>query len=300
MRKVIIFALMVLFIIMSILSCQKKTETVVVDIKQGIDSVASADGVNIVYEVSGTGSPALIMVHGWSCDRGYWREQVKEFSADYTVVTVDLGGHGQSGLNRKTWCMHSYSEDVVAVVGKLGLDSVILIGHSMGGSVILEAALRLKGKVIALVGVDTFNDLTKKYTPEEMSAFLQPFEENFANTTRLFVHSMFGPHADSALQSEIINDMAASPREVGLGSFEQYFPYYFGNPISISMKKANLPVRCINSDKYATNLEAGRAMAKSFEVKIMSGIGHFVHLEDPVTFNRLLHETLDELKVLKK
>lgn len=300
MRNVIFFALMAFLIIMSISSCQKKTETAVVDIKQGIDSVASADGVNIVYEVSGTGSPALIMVHGWSCDRGYWREQVKEFSAKYTVVTVDLGGHGQSGLNRKTWCMHSYSEDVAAVVGKLGLDSIILIGHSMGGSVILEAALRLKGKVIALVGVDTYNDLTKKYTPEEMTAFLQPFEENFTNTTKLFVHSMFGQQADSALQSEIINDMAAGPREVGLGSFEQYFPYYFGNPISIAMKKANLPVRCINSDKYPSNPEAGRAMAKSFEVKIMAGIGHFVHLEDPVTFNRLLHETLDELTAVEK
>ncbi|MDH5743438.1 MAG: alpha/beta hydrolase, partial [Candidatus Aminicenantes bacterium] len=59
------------------------------------------------------------------------------------------------------WTMEAYGEDVVAVVNKLKLQEVILVGHSMGGYVILEAARRLPERIIGLVGVDTLNDFTQ-------------------------------------------------------------------------------------------------------------------------------------------
>ena len=54
-------------------------------------------------------------------------------------------------------------------------------------------------------------------------------------------------------------------------------------------------IRCINSDTKPTNVEAGRHYASSFEVAYMSGVGHFVMMEDPETFNRLLEETIQKL-----
>lgn len=59
--------------------------------------VPSADGIPVRYEVHGAGPPALVFVHGWSCDRDYWRGQVEHFAGRYRVVTVDLAGHGESG-----------------------------------------------------------------------------------------------------------------------------------------------------------------------------------------------------------
>ena len=96
------------------------------------DHVLSSDNVPIYYEVQGDGEPALVFIHGWCCDRSYWREQMGEFAQQYKVVTVDLAGHGESGLDRKAWTMSAFGEDVVAVVESLGLDKVVLIGHSMG------------------------------------------------------------------------------------------------------------------------------------------------------------------------
>src|SRR5690348_10214559 len=52
------------------------------------------DGIHVQYRVYGKGEPALVFIHGWSCDSNYWREQVPEFAKKYTVVTVDLAGHG--------------------------------------------------------------------------------------------------------------------------------------------------------------------------------------------------------------
>jgi len=59
--------------------------------------VLSKDGTPISYEISGTGEPALLFVHGWSCDARYWRVQVPHFSKKHRVIILDLAGHGHSG-----------------------------------------------------------------------------------------------------------------------------------------------------------------------------------------------------------
>jgi pimeloyl-ACP methyl ester carboxylesterase len=116
----------------------------------------SVDNIPIAYEVRGKGSPALVFVHGWSCNRGYWNAQLPPFSENHTVVAIDLGGHGESGLGRQSWTIYSFGSDVAAVVRKLGLQSVVLIAHSMGGDVIVDAARQLPGRVAGLVMVDTY------------------------------------------------------------------------------------------------------------------------------------------------
>ena len=97
----------------------------------------------------------LVFVHGWSCDSRYWRAQIPYFSQKYRIALVDLAGHGHSGFGRSNYTMGSFGEDVLAVVEALGAEKVILIGHSMGGIVIAEAARLMPEKVLGLIGVDT-------------------------------------------------------------------------------------------------------------------------------------------------
>jgi len=65
------------------------------------DFVTSADGIHIAYEAYGEGTPALVFVHGWSCDRSHWAAQLQPFSRQFKVVAVDLAGHGESHLGHK-------------------------------------------------------------------------------------------------------------------------------------------------------------------------------------------------------
>ena len=113
--------------------------------------VTSRDGIPLVFEVHGAGAPAVVLVHGWSCDRSYWNGQVRPLAARYRTVTVDLAGHGESGSGRRALTMAAFGEDVVTVVEQLGADQVVLVGHSMGGDVIVEAALGLGDRVAGLV-----------------------------------------------------------------------------------------------------------------------------------------------------
>ena len=264
-----------------------------------VDNAISADGISIAYEVRGEGEPALVFVHGWCCDRSYWNKQLPHFAEKYKVVSIDLAGHGESGLDRKEWTMGAFGEDVVAVINKLDLDQAVLIGHSMGGPVILEAARLMPKRVIGLVGVDTLQDFEFKYTQEQIDNWFTPLRADFVEDTRDFVRTMFTPNSDPALVEKIATDMSSSPPMVGLGALEGYFDFQ-NNEIIQVLKEVHAPITCINSDMDPTNVETNQHHSPSFKARIMSGVGHFNMMEDPETFNRLLEETIQEFVHMAK
>ena len=248
--------------------------------------VLSPDGVPISYLVEGSGDPALVFVHGWCCDSGYWKNQVPYFSKSYTVVAVDLAGHGESGIEREVWSTEGFGGDVVAVVEALELEGVIIVGHSMGGPVALEAARRLGDRVIGIVGVDTFQKLGVK-VPEEMAKnFIKPFEADFQGMTAGFVASMFLPGTDSALVAWVAGDMSSAPPAVGIGAMRANLAY---DPAP-ALEEISVPIYGINGSLFPVDIETGRQHAETFEVRIMEGLGHFPMLEDPEGFNGILDE----------
>ncbi len=89
---------------------------------------SSADGVPIHYDIYESGPIALVFVHGWCCSRQYWDLQLPHFTPRYTVVTIDLAGHGASGCGRAQWTMPAFGQDAVAVEKELALERAALIG----------------------------------------------------------------------------------------------------------------------------------------------------------------------------
>jgi pimeloyl-ACP methyl ester carboxylesterase len=252
-------------------------------------TAVSPDGVEIAFSVEGKGEPALVFVHGWCFDRSYWKNQVPDFAKSHTVVTVDLGGHGESGLGRKDWTIQAFGQDVAAVIEKLKLERVILIGHSMGGAVIIEAAKLIPDKVIALIGIDTYQNLEQDMPEEAVTQFLAAFKTDFAGTTRTFIKRLFPANADSALVESVAADAAAAPQDVATSALANVFRY---KPRA-ALEGLKIPVYAVNGDLYPTNVEAGKRVAYSFDVQVIPGSGHFPMLEKPAVFNERLGETID-------
>lgn len=247
-------------------------------------TVPSADGVPIAYEVHGQGSPTLVFVHCWSCDRSYWKDQVEYLSPQYQLVLVDLAGHGESGLGRKNYTMEAFGDDVAAVVQKLDLKNVVLVGSSMGGEAIVEAARRLPGRVTGLVMVDSFKTLGTPLDEAKLQEFLGRFRKDFRGTTAPFVRGLFSPNADPKLVDRISKDMASAPPAVGLSALENAFRHE--GAIQAALLELKLPVRAINADNAPTDHEAlAKYGVKAF---VMPDTGHFPFLEDPARFNRSL------------
>jgi pimeloyl-ACP methyl ester carboxylesterase len=255
--------------------------------------VTAPDGVPIHYSTYGTGSPTLVFIHGISCDQSYWKEQVKPFSRSFQIVTVDLAGHGDSGMGRKNWSMEAFGGDVAAVVKDLDLQDVVLIGHSMGGAVIFKAARQLPERVKGLVAVDTYEDFSTWYTAEENEAFIEPFREDYLKATRAFVQGMFVGGTDQAWMEQIVKDMQASPPEVMIPSMESALELMYGHEVTTLLQGLDIPVIVINSDLGSTEVESMKR--DGVEVHIIQGVGHFLILEDPDAFNSLLTNVIKSL-----
>lgn len=249
----------------------------------------SKDDIDIAYDVHGSGDPALVFVHGWSCDRSYWAGQLPVFSRRFRVVALDLGGHGESGLGRRAWTIESFGDDVAAVVQGLGLGRVVLIGHSMGGDVVVAAARGLPGRVAALVWVDTYAQFRTLRTAEQVQEFVAPFRTSFVESTRAFVRGMFPAGADPALVERVAADMSSAPPEVALECMESSMNHQREVPRALA--ELSLPLVAINPDYRPTDLESMRR--HGIEVVMMSGVGHFPMMEAPERFNAVLESVIE-------
>jgi len=168
------------------------------------------------------------------------------------------------------------------------------VGHSMGGLVVVEAARLLGDRVSVVVGADTYGDVSGRISQEQQERFLQRFHTDFSAATDGMVRSnFFVPESDSALIEQIANDMSSAPPAVGIGALMGYWDWY-NSESAAALRALQVPLRTINSDYNPTNVAAGREATSSFEVVLMSGVGHFVMMEDPQTFNRLLGEIVAE------
>jgi pimeloyl-ACP methyl ester carboxylesterase len=256
-------------------------------------TIASEDAVPIRYRVYGQGEPALILIHGWSADSSYWDQQLEFFKKRYTVVTLDLAGHGESGTARGDWSIAAFGADVAAVANRIPNRELVLVGHSMGGPVALEASRRLRKRVIGIVGVDTFNNIgLPALTPRELEQRLAPYRRDFATTTRDNVmQRFFKPTSDPNLIRRIADDMASEPPGIGIGAMIGMNNMNY----SSALGDINVPLVAINSDRLPTDVDRIRLHASTFRVKIMPGTGHFLMIEEAPRFNQLLEETVQEL-----
>ncbi len=254
----------------------------------------SPDGIPLCYEAYGAGMPTLVFVHGWSCDRSYWSRQLEHFARRNQVVALDLAGHGESGLGRKSWTISAFGRDVFAVAEKLDLEDAVLIGHSMGGDVVFEAAALMPDRVRGLVWVDRYRTLGKPLSGEEVEKFMAAFRTDFVEHTREYVRESFAFGSDHALVDWVAADMSAAPREIALWALENTIT--FQHEILKGLRDLKAPIVTINRDYPPTDVET--LQRYGIKVLLMSGVGHFLMMEDPATFNRLLEDVIEGFRAI--
>lgn len=253
----------------------------------------SADGLAIHYTATGSGEPAIVFVHGWSCDGSYWDAQVEHFVKTNRVVTIDLAGHGDSDLGREKWTMEAFGADVRAVVEELDLRNVVLVGHSMGGPVVVEAARTMPDRIIGIIGVDNFQSVDFKMTQEQIDGFVAKYETDFRTVTEGWVRTMFPVLADTALVSRVAIDMASGSPEAGVGALEELIAW-FSEKMKVRLGELTIPLHCINSDQSSTNEEVLSGLVNGYKLRLMPGYGHFIFMEASDQFNSLLDLSVAE------
>jgi pimeloyl-ACP methyl ester carboxylesterase len=128
-------------------------------------------------------------------------------------------------------------------VKSLGLERVVLVGHSMGGPVSLEAARRLPGRVVGLVAVDTLQDVEARHAPAEIDAFLAPFAADYKAAAEKFIRDfMFVPTSDPKLVDRVVVKTQGAPGS-RRGVAERLL-------LTASATGDQVPIHAINGDKF--------------------------------------------------
>lgn len=252
-------------------------------------------GVSIAYTDSREGDTSLLFIHGWGIDHTYWDRQAEYFSDKYRVITIDLPGFGRSGRNRDDWSVENFGKDISAVINELDLKHVIVIGHSMSGSIAVEAALMEPGRIIGVAGVDNLKDIGVIITPQlarEWAAFYNAARSDFRKTVSgSAARYLFAPNTSSAVRERVMNDILSADPGLAVDCLDNTDKYPFVEKLR-SLKKT---VYLINSDYIPTDTAAFRKNGIDFRLFNISGTGHYPMIESPQEFNALLKQVIENI-----
>lgn len=274
----------IVLICLSFLGCSNDTT----------NTAISSDGVAISFNEQGKGKTALVFVHGWTNDKTIWDDQVSHFSEKYKVVTLDLAGHGMSGDNRENWSMSAFGEDVTAVIHKLKLKEVVLVGFSLGGPIIVETTNKIPDVVKGLIFVDTMQDPDLQYSPEMVDGMKGFFMNAITNPSKDGLKGVFFKRNIDESFNKVLS-MLEGPSRIGWEeAISENFRWQNEDCIQ-AIKTIKVPIVAINSNNQPTNVEAFNNYVPSFQVKIMEDVGHVVFWDSPDEFNNHVEDSVQEM-----
>ncbi|HMC00313.1 MAG TPA: alpha/beta hydrolase [Flavobacteriaceae bacterium] len=256
------------------------------------DVAVSKDGVEISFEKKGKSKPAIIFIHGWTNPRTIWEDQVEHFSKNYTAIAIDLAGSGKSGNNRTNWTIEAFSNDVIAVIDKLKLDKVVLVGFSMGASVVIETTNRIPDKVLGVVTVDALQKPGRQ-VPKEMIPVIIDRMMSMERTNENLVAGGFYKRNEEA-SFERITKIYEGASTIGWKESLENAIRWMNNNQKTSLQKLQVPFRGIFSDKEPVEIDSIKKYVPSFKADIIPETGHLVFWDEPEKFNELLEKDIKE------
>ncbi len=187
----------------------------------------TSDGARLSYLEAGSGQP-FVMIPGWSQTAQQWHAQIERFKDTHRVIALDMRGHGESEKVEHGYRIARLAKDLREVIVALDLHDAVLMGHSMGSSIIwgyydLWGADRIAGIVhcdqspflsdnIFLTDEEKAQGgaiFTNEATFDTVAALAGPDGEA---TTRGFIASMFTPDVDAEILDEVVRLNLAFPR----------------------------------------------------------------------------------------
>jgi pimeloyl-ACP methyl ester carboxylesterase len=113
------------------------------------------DGIELSFDVAGTGSPQFLFVHGLGGNRTHFTPQMEYFFRQGRTLNAELRGHGESDKPKQQYSIEGFAEDLVWLCAQQQITQPVIVGQSMGGNMALEIAARYPDFPAALVLLDS-------------------------------------------------------------------------------------------------------------------------------------------------
>ena len=264
-------------------------------------SYARFNNINIYYEQYGNGENAIVFIHGWSCDRTFWKYQLPVLKNQYHLIALDLPGYGLSDKpDNIEYSLDFFADAVNSVLEHARINKVLLIGHSLGFSIIRQFVLKYPEKCFGIVNVDG----VYLFAPKDQNEYTAwqngniKIIQGFKNKNRKeyisnFINSFFCGATPPELRKEIKSKMlCCTPDYVTISTMDKLID----PEVWKSYPVINIPMLSIYAkakDIPPDNEEKLRNVFPNVEYHEWEA-GHFIMMEQPERFNMLL------LKFVKK
>ena len=263
-------------------------------------SVVELNGAEIAYEVRGSG-PALTLIHEGIADRRMWRETLPVLEPDFTVVTYDQRGFGDSSLPSGP---ATYIDDLRALLDHLGLERTTLVGASLGGRVALEFALLRPERVdrLALVAAGLADwdwaDDVKRFGEEEEEAYESgDLDRAVELNLKLWVDGpRRGPDAVDPAMRAFVGEMQRRAFEIPLPDPQPTSAPPLDPPARVRLADIAIPTLVMVGDEDVEDMkQIADVLAEGIpgaRKVTLPDTAHMIPLERPQEFNRILQDFL--------
>jgi pimeloyl-ACP methyl ester carboxylesterase len=259
----------------------------------------------IHHVITGQGRPPIVFVHGFGCTHSDWDAQVAHFASRHLTVSVDLRGHGASPGTLDECSIERYGADVAEVMQTLALPPVVLIGHSMGCRVVVEAAMQETDRVAGIVLVDG-----SQFAPAMEAMLKKTFAapDGFPTLIAHWFREMFTTKSKPAVIAAVVDRAGRLPRAIGEKVLLDAVCYDTGR-LAGSLSSLRVPVMAIQTTysderRERRSMTAGqttpyldmlRARIPSVRIEIIEDTGHFPQIDEPVPTNALIDRFITTL-----
>jgi pimeloyl-ACP methyl ester carboxylesterase len=238
---------------------------------------------------AGKGGLPVVFVHSLAGNTRQWQRQLEHVRRDRRAVAFDLRGHGRSEAAADgRYSVSDMASDIAAVVDSLSLKRFVLVGHSMGAGAALVYAGDYPDRVAGLLLVDPIGD-GKQIPAEAKAGFLQGLESNYDSASQGYWKQIAGDNP--VISRRLLADLRATPRETVvpvLRSVMEFDP----DPALARYRGPKLAVVTPNNDQAFSLHRSG----EGFPRRVVTGTGHWIQLDKPEEFNRIMDEFLQALQ----
>lgn len=246
------------------------------------------------FDRSGTGSP-VVLVHGITESRRSWDPLIDRFTRSHDVVAVDLRGHGESDSSGP-YDVITLASDVHEVVEFLGLESPLMIGHSLGGTVVSAYAAMYPCR--AVVNIDQPMRLASfREALQQVEPMLRGDEESFQSVMSMVFDGMRGEISDT--EWDRLATLRRADQEVVLAIWAAVLEAEIEDIESMTASLASaitVPYLSIHGTDPGEDYEDWLSdLVADVRIEQWNGLGHYPHLVESDRFFELLTEFEGEI-----
>lgn len=246
------------------------------------------DGIALAFtDNAGVGTP-LMLIHGWGCDHTTLKHQDAYFRKTHRVVNVDLRGHGQSSSPLDNYEVAHFADDVAWLCRELAIRDAVLIGHSMGGAVAIEAAYRHPELVRGVAMIDTVFQPSHGLV-ELLAPLLPDLEGDRYKEAYRRIMLAFSRTSEHTALGSVLSTLPSAPQHVLLSALASHPG---SHDFARAAASCTTQVAYIAASGEFANLEHLKQLLPTLIYGQALGVGHFAPCLAPEQVNAMLSSFL--------